>query len=193
MKHHVRFAIFALALASSLPASAEIYKWTDKDGQTHFSDIPPSQAEAETLNLPAPPRSRSANTQEDAAQENAAEENKDSSESVASESATPKSAGPASAIPAAAPAKSLAERELEFRQRRAAAAESRNKAEADAAASERRAQDCQRVRAQHKALASGQRMARTTEDGGRVFISDDEREAETARAQELIDRLCTGQ
>jgi hypothetical protein len=182
MKHSARFALFASALVFNLSAGAEIYKWTDKDGGTHFSDMPPPQTEAETLNTPALPRPAPPDTRKNAA-EDETETDKDSAES----------APPASAIPAAAPARSLAERELEFRQRRAAAAKSRAKAEADAALADRRAQDCQRARAQHHALASSQRVARPTADGGRTFLDDDERDAEIARTQEFIDKICTGQ
>ncbi|MDR2093709.1 MAG: DUF4124 domain-containing protein [Azoarcus sp.] len=178
MKPSVRFAMFVLALALGQSASAEIYQWKDKDGRAHFSDMPPPQdaVEARTLETPALPRPMAADEQESTVEEG-----------------SDKPAAPASAIPAAAPAKSLAERELEFRQRRAAAAESRAKADEEAARAARRAQDCERARAQHAVLASGQRVARPTGDGGRAFLDDAEREAETARIQESIDRLCTGQ
>ncbi|MDR0701157.1 MAG: DUF4124 domain-containing protein [Azoarcus sp.] len=170
MKHPVRFVMFALALALSLSASAEIYKWKDRDGRAHFSDMPPPQnaAEVQILNAPAPPRSAATADE----QENTAEE---------------------SSAKTAAPGKSLAERELEFRQRRAAAAEARAKADEEAARAARRAQDCERARTQHAALASGQRVARPTGNGGRTFLDDAEREAEMARIQELIDKRCTGQ
>ena len=36
-----RFAVFLLALAFALPASAELYRWTDEQGRVHYSDQPP--------------------------------------------------------------------------------------------------------------------------------------------------------
>ncbi|WP_295430150.1 DUF4124 domain-containing protein [uncultured Thiodictyon sp.] len=37
------------------PAQAEIYKWTDAQGVTHFSDQPPAGGTAEQVRLPATP------------------------------------------------------------------------------------------------------------------------------------------
>ena len=35
--------VFALALMISFTSVAKIYQWTDAEGKTHFSDIPPDQ------------------------------------------------------------------------------------------------------------------------------------------------------
>lgn len=44
-----------LLLLLSLPATAEIYKWTDASGRVHFGDKPTDKAaKTETLALPAP-------------------------------------------------------------------------------------------------------------------------------------------
>ncbi|MDR3212944.1 MAG: DUF4124 domain-containing protein [Azoarcus sp.] len=164
-KHPVCFALLALVLA--LPAQAEIYKWTDKNGQTHFSDIPPNQPGIKAIGSSTRPQPAPG------------------SEAPATNAAA------TSAITTNAPAKSLAERDLEFRQRRAAAAEASVKTSEDAARADRRAQDCQRARTQHDALMSGQRVSRLNADGGRTFLNDDERKAEIARSQEMIDASCT--
>lgn len=43
------------ALAST-PASAELYRWVDEHGKVHFSDKPTGDADAETVDIKAPPR-----------------------------------------------------------------------------------------------------------------------------------------
>ncbi|MDR1661785.1 MAG: DUF4124 domain-containing protein [Azoarcus sp.] len=177
MKYFAGFVLFVFVWSLGAFANAEVYKWKDKDGRLHFSDIPPQQAEGQVLS--APVRARPAAADEVRGVEEAPENVEEA-----------KSAETSSAIPEAAPAKSAADRDLEFRQRRAAAAESRAKAGKETARAERRAQDCQRARTQYNALASGMRVARPSDDGGRVFLDDAGREAEIARAQEMIDAFC---
>ena len=40
-----------IALITNVAASAEIYKWVDEHGAAHFTDTPPADAAAETLDL----------------------------------------------------------------------------------------------------------------------------------------------
>jgi len=51
-------AVICLLLLS-FSAHAEVYKWVDADGKTHFGDTIPESANVETLNLPSTPRSSS--------------------------------------------------------------------------------------------------------------------------------------
>jgi len=46
----LRLALFSL-LTLALPASAQIYKYTDTNGNTVFSDQPPTGKEAEAIEL----------------------------------------------------------------------------------------------------------------------------------------------
>jgi uncharacterized membrane protein len=51
-----RLALLALAIVA-MPASAQLYKWTDSNGVVHYSDTPPHDTRAEELKLaptPAP-------------------------------------------------------------------------------------------------------------------------------------------
>lgn len=43
--------ILALMLVFSAVASAEIYKWTDENGQVHFGDRPTESVKAETVEI----------------------------------------------------------------------------------------------------------------------------------------------
>jgi len=47
----MRFVITLICLLIALPLQAEIYKWTDANGQTHFSDSKPAQLDIEPLEL----------------------------------------------------------------------------------------------------------------------------------------------
>lgn len=44
-----------LALVISFCASAEIFKWVDENGQTHYSEQPPANRPAEQIDVPPPP------------------------------------------------------------------------------------------------------------------------------------------
>ncbi|HZW14352.1 MAG TPA: DUF4124 domain-containing protein [Noviherbaspirillum sp.] len=76
---------------------------------------------------------------------------------------------------------STAEKEAEFRKRRAEQAEKDKKAAEQAKYAADKAKHCERAREYNRALESGQRIARTDKDGERTFLTDEQ------RAQELRD------
>lgn len=43
-------ATFMFSAASQADGSAQIYKWVGKNGETHFSQLPPKQGEAQVVN-----------------------------------------------------------------------------------------------------------------------------------------------
>ena len=51
LKRLIALFIPAILLCLAFSSHAEIYKWTDKDGNTHYSDIKPNQANSETLKI----------------------------------------------------------------------------------------------------------------------------------------------
>jgi type IV secretory pathway VirB10-like protein len=177
VKHSVWFFLLIFGLTAALPASAQIYQWKDKDGKTHFSDIPP------------PPDQSGVQTKAPKRAQPAASPEPDEAEATTEGSIEPGNA--AAAAPDSVKEKSQAQqRDEEFRKRRAVAAEAREKAEKDAARREQREQNCQRARAQLAALSSGQRFSLATGDGGRRVLNDEERAAEITRAEELIKGSC---
>jgi type IV secretory pathway VirB10-like protein len=174
VKRSVWFFLLIFGLAAALPASGQIYQWKDKDGTTHFSDMPPPDQPGIQ-----PKTSKRAQSTVDPGTDEA-------------EATAKGGAGPGNAADAA-PAKEksqIQQRDEEFRKRRATAAEAREKEEKDAARREQREQTCKRARAQHATLNSGQRFSLATEDGGRRVLNDEERAAEIARAEELIKASC---
>lgn len=48
--------LFTLFFITALQAS-QVYKWTDANGQTHFSQFPPDQSSAQSININVPPPS----------------------------------------------------------------------------------------------------------------------------------------
>lgn len=46
-------ALFTVIISFSV--SAEIFKWVDEDGQTHYSQTAPDSGEAEIIDVPPPP------------------------------------------------------------------------------------------------------------------------------------------
>lgn len=46
--------LIAIALALTLPASAQVYKWTDPSGKTHYGDAPPDDAKKQELKIRIP-------------------------------------------------------------------------------------------------------------------------------------------
>ena len=48
-----KLLLVAAALAFSAGASAQLYKWKDKDGRTRYGDIPPPGVQATQIRAPA--------------------------------------------------------------------------------------------------------------------------------------------
>lgn len=46
-----RLIYATIAIAIAAPASAQLYKWVDKDGKTHYSDTPPPGQESKSLSV----------------------------------------------------------------------------------------------------------------------------------------------
>jgi len=84
----------------------------------------------------------------------------------------------------------LAERELEFRERRAEEAEAKARAEQDSRQAAERERMCTQARSQLAALQSGQRVSRFNQRGEREYLDDVERTAEITRAQDFIRNNC---
>jgi hypothetical protein len=55
-----RFILLALAVALAPAASAQLYKYVDKDGKTVYSDQPPANIDSKQVNVPAAARGASA-------------------------------------------------------------------------------------------------------------------------------------
>ncbi|MFZ2648798.1 MAG: DUF4124 domain-containing protein [Burkholderiaceae bacterium] len=159
--------VFGLGLA--LPASAQ-WKWRDKTGVIHYSDLPPPQG------IPA----------QDVLQRSSAGR---APVVAAAAASAPASAAPFSAAPAPRGDPELEARRGKVEQEKAdkAKAEERVQAERIAAA---KAENCMRARSHMKTLEDGMRMVRTNASGEREVLDDKGRAEEKARAREVISSDC---
>lgn len=87
--------------------------------------------------------------------------------------------------------KSLAEREADFRKRQVEQQEAAKKAEEKSQEAADRKQNCESARSYLSSLQSGNRIGKTDpKTGERVFLEDNERAAEMARAQRAVETNC---
>lgn len=99
--------------------------------------------------------------------------------------------GPASGSTSAAPAKSLAERDAEFKKRALERQETEKKDEKAQTDSKEKERNCLDARAQLRALEDGQRISRTDpKTGERIVLEDKDRPNEIAGAQKSVDAWC---
>jgi hypothetical protein len=157
-----RYLTLALCLVA-LPATAELYKWTDESGKVHYSDQPPpaSVKKAETIKAPKPV--------------------------VA---APPPAAGTSGAKPAATGPKTAAEQEMEFRKRRLEAAEAEAKAQKDAQVAADKKRTCDQATAQVTALEKGGRVTKPGPNGEQNYLTDQEIAGELAEARKAQATWC---
>ena len=91
--------------------------------------------------------------------------------------------------PVSAP-KSLADRELESRQREKEQAEAAKKADDEATRARAMQENCSAVRGNLAALQAGGRAARFNERGERIYIDDAQRQTEVGKSQAQVAQYC---
>ena len=97
--------------------------------------------------------------------------------------------GPASSSGAAA--KSMAERDAEFKKRTLDSKAAEAKAEKEKSDAKDNERNCLEARAQLRTLQEGQRVSRTDpKTGERSFLEDKDRPGEIANAQKTVDQWC---
>jgi hypothetical protein len=160
-------ACLALGFAASAQAQ---WKWRDKGGQTHMSDLPPPHEIPDKDILQRPHAARLA--------------------AQAASAAASAASAAATAPPASAPGDNKLAAEAEARRVKAQEDEkARRKAVEDANAAIR-ADNCQRARRSLVTLESGQRMARANDKGEREILDDKARAEETQRARKIVASDC---
>ena len=152
MKIQISIVAFTLAAAVAA-ASAQSYKWIDKDGKVQYGDNPPPGAKVTALK--PPPAS----------------------------GASPAAATPGAAKDAKKGPLTPAEQDQALKKRQIEAKEGADKAEKERLAAEEKKRNCDRAQAYLRSLESGTRISRTDDKGERYFIDDPQRatEMETTR------------
>jgi Skp family chaperone for outer membrane proteins len=154
----------ALAVAALLAAptgAQQLYKYVGPDGRVQYTDRPP--AGGQKVEKVTGSRVSTVGSNAAATTEGAA-----------------KSGAP----------KTAAEQEQAFRQRRAEAEEKAKKGEKLAQENRAKEEQCDAMRRQLAGMQAGGRIARPNEQGERVFLEDDQIQAEIARLQREIGANC---
>ena len=160
----LRMLVLGLTLAFAAAASAQLYRWVDKDGKVLYGDTPPPGVKARTLRAPqvaTPP----------------------AADDAAAKDAAAKDARKGSLTPA--------EQEQEFRKRQMQAQKAQEKADLARKDSEAKQENCARAREALATFESGQRVSRTNAQGERYFLEDDVRAAETEKARASVRDWCS--
>lgn len=160
----IRILLSFIFLAVSASAfSQQLYKWVDKDGKVQYSDQPPpASAKQEKLDVKVtPPAAPPASGKGD----------------EKSGKGEAKATGP----------KSLAERDLEFKQRRIKEEEEAAKR---AAETKQNQDKCNQARSQLKGYQETGRIFSYDAKGERVYADDQTRQREMEKAQQDISTYC---
>jgi len=160
-----RTLVLAALLAAAAGASAQQYKWVDRNGRIQYGDMPPPGVQAMPLRTPSGRAAPPPATEEDEAKDEAKSEAKK---------------GPLTP----------AEQEAEFRKRRDEAEKQRLKQAQAAEESSARKENCAVARNQLRTMESGQRIARTDARGERYFLEDAQVAQEAAKARQAVQQWC---
>ena len=159
-----RIVILAVMLACAATASAQMYRWVDKDGRVHYTATPPPPGvKARTLRAPS---------------------------TAPAEPAADDAAKDAGAKDARKGALTPAEQEQELRKRQLEAQKAREKEALAAKDAEAKQENCARAQEALRTLESGQRVSRTDAQGERYYLDDDARAGETAAARRAVQDWC---
>jgi hypothetical protein len=160
----MRLVILAVMLAFAAAASAQMYRWVDKDGRVHYTATPPPPG-VKSRTLRAPSASPPAAAADDAAKDAGAKDARK---------------GPLTP----------AEQEQEFRKRQLEAQKAREKEALAAKEAEAKQENCARARGTLAGFESGERIARTNAQGERYYLEDAARARETEAARQAVRDWC---
>lgn len=155
--------LIALLLAAA-GASAQQYKWVDRNGRVQYGDVPPAGVSAVPLRGPSSRAPAPAAVPEGKAEE---------SDEV-------KKKGPLT----------LKDQEAEFRKRREDAEKARLKQAEAAEQMAAKKENCSLAQNQLRTMESGQRISRTDASGERYFLDDAQIAQETAKARQAVQQWC---
>lgn len=155
------FCVAALLTVGFATSAQAQWAWKDDKGQVVYSDRPPpSSIPASRIVRQPTPSTPSTNGS------GAATEGKENTQ------------------------KSWVERDAEYKKRQAEKAEAEKKSADEANQQAQKRASCERARSYLATLESGTRITKTDPNGEKVFLDDAQREAEVARAREVIANSC---
>jgi len=162
------YIVCAASLAMPLFASAEIYKWKDKDGVVRYSDVPPPS--------------------------NIKQESIGKKKAMAPVESAPPAADDVKSVPAAtkqSEVKDAIDPEAEAARVRQqnAETEKNNKQEKELQA-KLKEDNCRAAKANHEAYTQGGRVSKMNEKGEREYLGDKELKEGAEKTQAEIDEYC---
>ena len=175
---HLPRLLFASALLLSSGFAHAQYSWVGANGIRHFSDRPPPAGTPASKILKAPRHSNPAPAAPPAV---AAAPEPQPVVTVAAPSAAP--------VPDAAQARltpALAAREAAYREREKLRTENEKKEAAEAVRKRELAERCTSARQVKAQSESGMRVAKVTASGESVYLTDEEKAADAARANKAL-------
>ena len=159
---HPQALLFVLLVVTTAVSGAEVYRWVDDKGVTHFSELPPpGQQAAKPRQPPTVP-----------GQPQAAPASADDGDRPAG--------------------KTWQEKETEFRQRQIERDAAARKQEEQDAAAKRLQRDCLLARKSLENLQNANAVARYDDRGERVYLDDRQRAALIQQRRQEIDARCAG-
>jgi hypothetical protein len=166
-----RITLLAVALMFAATASAQMYRWVDKDGHVHYTAQPPPPGiQSRTLGTPPPASSSPA---EDAEGNEAGGKEPEAKDA-------PK--GPLTPV----------QQEQEFRKRQLEAQKAHAKEAQAAKEAETKRENCSRARETLATFESGVRISRSNAQGERYYLDDAARDRETEAARKAVSDWCGG-
>ncbi len=167
MQHHpIVINCLILTFLGSLwlaaPSLAATYKWTDANGEVHYSDQPPPPSVKGSVTVKPGKSSTSA----------------------------PAAAPPATDKAAPPKAKTYIEQEAEFRKRQVEAAEREAAEKKKAEDASAKKQNCEQARAQLQGLQAGGRVTQTNAKGEREYMNDAQIAGAIENAKKSVDNWC---
>ncbi len=165
---HSRVVVLCLTVVCWAPggASAEVYKWVDASGRTHYSDVPPTDgSKAQVVGVPATVRPKAP-----------------AGSAGGDEAATP--AGGRDARPASGKEPTAKD------SKGSGLKPGSTLGVEDAAAARSRKENCTRGQAELQALNSDNRLFTVDAQGERQYLDDQQRSARIAELQQLLPGEC---
>lgn len=162
----------------AVPAAAQ-WQWTDNNGKKVFSDSPPPQDVPDRNILKRPSGAAPAFTSKVMP-----------AQAAAAASATPAAVASTPKAGASAPKLSGKDLELEKKKTQAEADEAAKKKAEDQKHAAAKADNCERARRSLASLQSGARISQLNAQGEREFMSDEQRQAEMQRTQNIVSADC---
>lgn len=156
----------ALTMLCMTTAAFGQYIWLDEKGGKQYSDMPPPASIPQKNILKQPGKSYSASQ-------------------TSSDSADVPAKTTATAEKTSAPM-TTAERNADFKKRKAKQAEEEAKAAEEAKNAAAKAKNCENAKSYHRSLTAGERIATTDKNGEKTFLSDEQRAKEIKEAQAVL-------